>query len=245
MFPLSVSPTSIGTFYPPLNSTSFISNVSLGSYGGIYSAPATQASYPSKDGIYDYCSMPHPNKDLYSLPSPVADQTVQADIVYLEYLQRHQRRTSYNILPSGEVSNPTPYPSHLPTRQNEKYQCDNIQPFLYAAPSDNSSFSLPVYAQSYTDPTNPFTTSYVNGSCQYPQLTIGGLLDGYQHGRDLWSIYGEKLHLIPSTPDHEKVWFRSSSSALTQGTAGGVLRGVWPDYQGSLPLHQQASLLTP
>ena len=116
MFPLSVSPTSIGTFYPPLNSTSFISNVSLGSYGGIYSAPATQASYPSKDGIYDYCSMPHPNKDLYSLPSPVADQTVQADIVYLEYLQRHQRRTPYNILPSGEVTLPHTRVTYQPAR---------------------------------------------------------------------------------------------------------------------------------
>jgi hypothetical protein len=66
------------------------------------------------------------------------------------------------------------------------------------------------------------------------------LLDGFQHGRDLWAVYGEKLGLLPLIPD-DRVWFRSSSSPLTQQSAGGVLRGVWPFYPGSLPLHQQAS----
>lgn len=124
---------------------------------------------------------------------------------------------------------------------DQEYYCHNIQPYVYTAASASSLFSLPVHAQPYTDPTNPFIVNYVNGSCQYPQLTIGGLLDGYEHGRDLWAIYGEKLHLLPSSPNQGNVLFRSSSSALTQGTASGVLRGVWPDYQGSLPLHQQAS----
>ena len=80
----------------------------------------------------------------------------------------------------------------------------------------------------------------MNGTCQYPQLTIGGLLDGYQHGQDLWGVYGAKLGLIPREPNG-RVYFRSSESALTQDSAGGVLRGLWPDYMGALPLHQQAS----
>ena len=92
----------------------------------------------------------------------------------------------------------------------------------------------------YTDPNNPFVTGYVSGSCQYPQLTIGGLLDGYQHGQDLWAVYGAKLGLIPGEPN-DKTSFRSSSSPLTQDSAGGVLRGVWPNYTGALPLHQQAA----
>lgn len=65
-------------------------------------------------------------------------------------------------------------------------------------------------------------------------------MDGYQHGRDLWAVYGEKLRLLPSSPV-DRTWFRSSSSALTQGSAGGVLRGIWPFYWGAVPLHQQAS----
>lgn len=102
-----------------------------------------------------------------------------------------------------------------------------------------------VYGQAYSDPANPFLGSYVNGTCQYPQLTIGGLLDGYQHGRDLRAVYGDKLGFLPSSPDQEgsdaKVWLRSTSSALTQSSAGGVLQGLWPDHEDPIPLHQQAS----
>lgn len=96
-----------------------------------------------------------------------------------------------------------------------------------------------MYAQTYQDPANPFSSG-VRGTCQFPQITIGGVQDGYQHGRDLWSVYGRKLHLIPEQPN-DRVWFRSSESALTQATAGAVLRGVWPDYDGALPLHQMQS----
>ncbi|RMZ40927.1 histidine acid phosphatase [Aspergillus flavus] len=211
------------TFYPPLNHTTFITNASLGTYGGIYNAPA-DATSPIGD-VYNYCSMPHPNEDTYSLPPPVANHSVTARLVYLEYLQRHQRRTPYNLLPGGE---------------NQDYNCDNIHPHLYAAPAAQGTLPAKVYGQAYSDPSNPFLTTYVNGSCQYPQLTIGGLLDGYQHGRDLRAVYGDQLGLIPDSPDG-KVWFRSSSSALTQGSAGGVLRGIFPEHSGPIPLHQQAS----
>lgn len=98
---------------------------------------------------------------------------------------------------------------------------------------------IPVYAQTYQDPTNPFTPG-VNGSCQFPQITIGGVEDGYQHGKDLWHLYGDKLGLIPKEPN-SRVWFRSSESPLTQASAGAVLRGVWPKYNGALPLHQMVS----
>ncbi|KAL4895303.1 histidine phosphatase superfamily [Aspergillus ambiguus] len=216
------------SFYPPLDHTTYISNVSQGTYGGIYSAPALQPSPHREGDPYNYCSMPHPRVETYSLPSPMANHSVSARLVYLEYLQRHQRRTPYNILPGGE---------------NQPYNCDNINPYLYAASSLGEADSIPVYGQAYTDPTNPFLASYVNGSCQYPQLTLGGLLDGYRHGRDLWAVYGEKLGLLPPTPDQSdrKVWFRSSSSALTQGSASGVLHGIWPEHRGGIPLHQQAA----
>ncbi|KAE8354748.1 histidine phosphatase superfamily [Aspergillus coremiiformis] len=213
------------TFYPPLNHTTFITNTSLGTYGGVYHAPTDQASPIREEQNYNYCTMPHPRGDTYSLPPPVADHSVNARLVYLEYLQRHQRRTPYNILPGGE---------------NQEYNCDNIHPHLYAAPAAQGTPPATVYGQAYFDPSNPFLISYVNGSCQYPQLTIGGLLDGYQHGRDLRAVYGDQLGLIPDSPD-ARVWFRSSSSALTQGSAGGVLRGVFPEHTGPIPLHQQAA----
>ena len=91
------------TFYPPLNHTTYITNASIGTYGGIYNAPADQASTPTAQDVYNYCSMPHPRAEIYSLPPPVANQSVAARLVYLEYVQRHQRRTPYNILRGGQV----------------------------------------------------------------------------------------------------------------------------------------------
>ncbi|KAG0651956.1 hypothetical protein D0Z07_0791 [Hyphodiscus hymeniophilus] len=218
--------TPLQSFYPPnLNDTSYITDLSLGTYGGTYQSPTREPNTTLPYGSYDYCQMPHPRVREYPLPEAVRNGSVKANIVYLEYLQRHQRRTPYNILPGGE---------------NQPYDCDDILPYLYAGPASGEG-PLPVYAQTYTDITNPFVLGYVNGSCQFPQLTIGGLLDGYQHGKDIWAVYGAKLGLIPIIPEKEKVWFRSTESPLTQQSAGGVLRGVWPAWPGALPLHQQTS----
>lgn len=95
-----------GTFYPPqLNSTTWISNDSIGTYGGIYQAGTYQWNVLNKTyGTYDYCFMPHVRSQEYQLPGPVANGSVKAELVYLQYIQRHQRRTPYNILPTGEVS---------------------------------------------------------------------------------------------------------------------------------------------
>jgi 2-phosphoxylose phosphatase len=96
--------TPLQTFYPPnLNDTSYITNSSLGTYGGVYQAPTRDPSTIAPYGSYDYCTMPHPRVQEYSLPEPVKNGSVKANLVYLEYLQRHQRRTPYNILPGGEV----------------------------------------------------------------------------------------------------------------------------------------------
>jgi hypothetical protein len=96
--------TSLDTFYPPkLNDTSYISDESIGTYGGIYNAPTNGPTIPSPYGTYDYCFMPHPRVEEYELPGPVAKGHASAKLVHLTYLQRHQRRSPYNILPGGEV----------------------------------------------------------------------------------------------------------------------------------------------
>ncbi|KAH6603258.1 histidine phosphatase superfamily [Trichoderma cornu-damae] len=208
----------VDTFYPPgLNDTSYISNGALGTYGGIYTAPADEPSQGSPYGVYDYCSMPHPRVSGYELPGDG-----RAKLVHLEYLQRHQRRTMYNLAPGGEP-----------------FDCSTFEGYLYGSQVRGTS-GLEVFADVYTDPSNPFVDAlpYVNSTCFFPQLTTGGFLDGVQHGRDLWALYGERLGLIPDSPD-DKVWLRSSSSPLTQQSAGGVLRGLWPHYAGSAPLRQQ------
>ena len=97
--------TPLQTFYPPnLNDTSYIADSSLGTYGGVYQAPTRDANTSAPYGTYDYCTMPHPRVQEYQLPEPVKNGSVKAKLAYLEYLQRHQRRTPYNILPGGEAS---------------------------------------------------------------------------------------------------------------------------------------------
>ncbi|KAJ5158716.1 Histidine phosphatase superfamily clade-2 [Penicillium coprophilum] len=197
--------TPVDSFYPPtLNDTSYINNSSIGTHGGIYEAPTNGPTGGNPYGTYDYCSMPHPRSEEYQLPEALANGSTKGKLVYLEYLQRHQRRTPYNILPGGE---------------NQAYHCDNVRPYLYAGPnSANGIQPMPIT----------------------PQITIGGVEDGYQHGKDLWSVYGKKLGLIPKKPNN-RVWFRSSESALTQASAGTVLRGMWPHHKEALPLHQMVS----
>ncbi|KAF2165587.1 hypothetical protein M409DRAFT_36849 [Zasmidium cellare ATCC 36951] len=215
------------TFYPSsINSTSWYSNISPSTYNdSIYQTNTYTSATNAPYGTYDYCTMPHPRADVYQLPAPVANGSVRAELVYLQYIQRHQRRTSYNSLPGGE---------------NQAYDCDNVEAFLYASPNGGLPQPQPmhVFGKTYTDPSNPFAANYVKSTCQLPQLTVGGILDGFQHGKDLWSVYGEKLHFLPSVPN-SKTWFRSSESVLTQQSAGGVLRGIWPYHTGPVPLHQQ------
>lgn len=93
----AMSLTPLDTFYPPLNQTSYITNSSAGTYGGFYRAGTHGPTGGAPYGTYDYCAMPHPRK--HELPSEASG----AKLVKLSYLQRHQRRSPYNILPGGEV----------------------------------------------------------------------------------------------------------------------------------------------
>lgn len=95
------------SFYPPLDSVSFITDRTYGTFGGVFTAPADDAS-PTASETYNYCTMPHPHPDTYQPPSPVQNRSVDAQLVYVEYMQRHQRRTPYNILPGGEVNDLIP-----------------------------------------------------------------------------------------------------------------------------------------
>jgi len=138
------------TFFPPnINSTSYIT--SNGTYGGVYQADTFNGT--SNDlvyGTYDYCSMPHPRASEYTLPPPIANGSTSARLVFLEYIQRHQRRTMYNILPAGE---------------NQPFDCSNIEPYLYGSPEPElgDELPVPVHAQVYTSATNPLIPGYISG----------------------------------------------------------------------------------
>lgn len=100
--PLESTISPQASFYPPLDSISYITNAADSRSGSSFNAPANEAT-SIMDGSYNYCTMPHPDPERYELPSPVQNRSVQAQLIYVEYMQRHQRRTAYNILPGGEV----------------------------------------------------------------------------------------------------------------------------------------------
>jgi len=96
--------TPLDRLYPKdLADISYITNASLGTYGGVYHASVRSANTSTPYGSCDFCSMPHPRASEYVKPSPIANGSVKAELVYLEYIQRHQRRTPYGLPPGGEV----------------------------------------------------------------------------------------------------------------------------------------------
>lgn len=207
--------TVIDSFYPSdINDTSAIvvQTANETAVGGSVSDPW---------GTYNYCNMPHPRAEFYEVPA--ADKS--ASLVFVEYVQRHHKRTQYNVLPQGEP--------------DVVYDCSDVQLSQYS--SDDDASNVNVYNNVYSPASNPFLQSYANGTCQYPQLTRGGLDDAVQHGQDLWDLYGRSLGVLPQHPNDGSVWLRTSNSALTQSTAGGAVTGVWPHFKKPVPLHQQPS----
>ncbi|QNP99904.1 YALIA101S03e16864g1_1 [Yarrowia lipolytica] len=179
-------------------------------------------------GGYNYCSMPHPHIDTYELPAAILNGSVRGSMAGLTYIQRHQKRTSYHTYQDEDI----------------RYDCSELVPFLFGENRDSTGLlnaAIPVHDYVYTPDSNPYVSSgYVpHGSCQFPQLTIGGLEDGFQHGRDLWNVYGDKMGIIPAVPSLDHIWLRRSNKDLTAQTAGGVLRGLWPNHNETLPIHQQ------
>ena len=215
---------SVDSFYPNLKNPEVISERTYNAlmYGNKY-----ETRTDATDGSYSYCSMPHPSTNFYQEPQIIKNGSVSANLSSLLYIQRHQKRTMYHIFPQGETT---------------KYDCHESRPYVYIGSANNSHpMPVPVFAKSYASNGNPLSDAFTNGSCQFPQLTMGCYLDGVQHGTELRKLYGEKYCVIPKDPNTKGVYLRSSTAPLTQDSAGGVLRGLWPNYHGSLPLHQQIS----
>lgn len=81
--------------------------------------------------------------------------------------------------------------------------------------------------------TNPFgaIAKGWKGSCQFPQITAAGLDDSWQHGADLYGVYGDVLGFLPSRDDgpgwREKVKYRVTNNVITSEVAGMVASGMW------------------
>jgi acid phosphatase len=62
------------------------------------------------------------------------------------------------------------------------------------------------------------------GTCQFPQITAGGLDDSWQHGKDLYGVYHDLLRFLP---DDSEVTFRVTQNVITSEVAGMVINGMF------------------
>ncbi|ORY77316.1 histidine phosphatase superfamily [Protomyces lactucae-debilis] len=203
---------------------------SKGTFGGIYTAPAGRSIGKGTSFVYNYCSMPHVSPETYSLPEAIRNRSVDARLVLVQVIQRHHKRTPYNIPDAGEPVD---------------WHCDDIS--LFGDGDTNDGHAAHIYQQTYTSPLNPWSAQ-VRGTCQFPQLTAGGLQDALQHGRDLSAVYKQRLGLSKPPArgdlDQQDAFFRYSRAALTQATASGVLGGFYGSSPVSeIPLYAQNNLV--
>lgn len=185
---------------------------------------------------YNYCNMPHVTKEEYEKKGD------EFELVFVEVIQRHHKRTPY-------ATNTFPHETYA-------WYCDDAQLYQFGRPNpaDRTSASgfwhiIDNDEQSGTSKVNPFTAAGFAGTCQFPQITYGGLHDSWQHGKDLYGVYHDMLHIIPNTPleadlanpmhpFHQQVRFRVTNNPITSQVAGMALNGMF-GITGAYPLDIQ------
>lgn len=202
------SPSFNGSWYPPSNSQiSDLGAVINGTdvFGFIFSDASISPSNAS-DALQNWCNMPHVNSHTY--PVPQADYTLE----YVEVIHRHHKRTPYatNAFPRE------PYP----------WYCDDEGLFTYGKPlNPNGNDSASTYWSVYTSPSNPFAPQGFNGTCQFPQITRGGLDDSWQHGKDLFEVYNNRFGSI-FVNSSDQVSYRVTNNVITSQVAGMVVAAM-------------------
>ncbi|GAD99303.1 Histidine acid phosphatase family protein [Paecilomyces variotii No. 5] len=184
---------------------------STGVYGFIFNSSETPAKLY---GRYNWCNMPHVRKTEY-VKAPK-----EYELEYVEVIHRHHKRTPYQ-------SNTFPVESY-------PWNCDDASLFYYGNPNPGQDTAL-TYWKIYQSSLNPFSVSGFNGTCSFPQITNGGLADSWQHGRDLYEVYHDILHFLPSHLDHGSVSFRVTTNQITSQVAGMVISAMYGPGQ-SVPL---------
>jgi hypothetical protein len=66
-----------------------------------------------------------------------------------------------------------------------------------------------------------------DNNCSFPQITTEGLIDSWQHGRDIYGVYHDLLHFIPKHLDSKKVTFRVTTNKITTQVARPLIDGMY------------------
>lgn len=140
-----------------------------GIYGFIFNS-----SQSPPDTEYNWCNMPHTNPATYKVPDS------EFKLEYVEVIHRHHKRT--------------PYADNTFPREGYAWNCDDEGLFYGGKPLNPSgNDSADTYWSVYTSPNNPFPPEGFNGTCQFPQITRGGLVGPLV--QDVLSV----PHVMPQT----------------------------------------------
>ncbi|KAF3206171.1 hypothetical protein TWF191_001521 [Orbilia oligospora] len=207
---MATTTADIGTpwsqWHPP--TTTWINNLTsvLGD-DGVHGFIFNGSTLP--DGVepdrYNWCNMPHVHPQTYVIPSAAFE------LVYVEVIQRHHKRTPYqdNAFPVETYS----------------WDCSDQGLYTYGEPlGAEKNSSAQVYWRVEENSVNPFIAPGFRGNCQFPQITHGGLDDSWQHGRDLYEVYGTMLGFLPSEYD-STVAYRVTGNQITSQVAGMLVDG--------------------
>lgn len=139
------------------------------------------------------------------------------ELHYVEVIHRHHKRTPY-------AANTFPVESY-------PWYCDDEGLFYYGAPlpTTGANHSSDTYWSVYTSASNPLAPEGFNGTCQFPQITRGGLDDSWQHGKDLFGVYHTLLNFIPAAYNASAVSYRVTNNVITSQVAGMLIAGMYPD----------------
>ena len=170
-------------------------------------------------GAYNWCNMPHVRRAEY----PRVNSSYVLE--YVEVIHRHHKRT--------------PYAANTFPVENYPWYCDDETLFYYGAPSPiyGTNYSANTYRSVYTSSANPLAPRGFNGTCQFPQITRGGVDDSWQHGHDLYGVYHDLLGFLPEKYDPNLVSFRVTNNVITSQVAGMLTSGMFGgEAQQDLPL---------
>ncbi|KAI0412362.1 histidine acid phosphatase [Xylaria grammica] len=205
-------------WYPPRNTS--VNDLAAALRGpGVYGFIFNSSRTPDDEyGVYNWCNMPHVRGREYVRAAE------EFELRYVEIIQRHHKRTPY-------ASNAFPVEPY-------RWDCDDEGLFFYGAPfgGNGSRRPAPGFWTGFASPVNPFVPAGWVGTCQFPQLTAGGLDDAFVHGEDLYAVYHDLLGFLPSRRHQQqaghddwrsKVVYRVTQNVITSQVAGMLVGGTW------------------
>lgn len=181
------------------------------SVNGVYSGSQTPSYLPWN--TYNYCNAPHVNAAHYSVPP----NSSSAELVYMNVMIRHHKRTPDNAYPDENMLNPA-----------TGWTCTDFLQSNFGSLAKNTAENAQIYHQTVIEPSHPFLSQIWNGSCDVGQLTAAGLEDAITHGKDFAGVYSDKLKFLEEI-DSSTVWVRTSTEDRTYQVAGGMLFGMNPN----------------